>query len=524
MTDTIQDLCTQIGFFPTFNNLSRLFDYFQAMIPGTKAATNQGNVEEQLESVLGILTSALKIVSRTYPNDGRPFPYAVVVLDFKSTMSEDGNPNVVPLMQTWAMEMMKMKLAHVVVSADSRYTVITDSSSGSLKNHSYVVHEIDDISEDQVKEIMQPLFPIEMEKAEALEMIEYLIGEQYGRFQDYEDMMSCPEEKAAQEQESGGFFSRLPFIGSEPNASGVGYAPIEDDIRDDAMDSSAYEDMEPAADTANSQQAEDSGKGWWDLLEQVVLKRSRDFYSRYLGAEREVPEIPMEGHSLDTLVAFVYKELGGRLPDVMKFKQRMESTRQAPSVVLRNMKAEATADVLSRGFGKKLFSTATPGSWSQVQLWKVIKAVVATEGKPRHFVPLNSVMLSVFKGDKGAFQALLGTGVIRVEESEDGMQWITAGSPLLFHCFKTLVSDKTIWKGMEKMLLDAEYKDFTDEALNLEVDLNKMGKGSIATDMDYEGREGLMRRKSQVAKRLGELAELINANRKKKAEVEKIKC
>jgi hypothetical protein len=92
-------------------------------------------VEEQLEAILRVLTMALRIVSRTYPADGRPFPYALVLLDFKSTLSEWGNPSVVPLMQKWALEMMRQRIAHVVVSADSRSMVQGDATNGMLKNH-----------------------------------------------------------------------------------------------------------------------------------------------------------------------------------------------------------------------------------------------------------------------------------------------------------------------------------------------------------------------------------------------------
>jgi hypothetical protein len=39
VSDSIQDLSNQIGFVPSFNQLSRMFEYFQSMIPGTKGST-----------------------------------------------------------------------------------------------------------------------------------------------------------------------------------------------------------------------------------------------------------------------------------------------------------------------------------------------------------------------------------------------------------------------------------------------------------------------------------------------------
>ncbi len=67
------------------------------------------------------------------------------------------------------------------------------------------------------------------------------------------------------------------------------------------------------------------------------------------------------------------------------------------------------------------------------------------------------------------------------------------------------------------MVLDAEYVDYTTEALKLEEDLSKIGRGSIADDMEYSGRVGLASRKSQLAQRLGELSALISKNRDAKA-------
>jgi hypothetical protein len=111
----------------------------------------------------------------------------------------------------------------------------------------------------------------------------------------------------------------------------------------------------------------------------------------------------------------------------------------------------------------------------------------------------------------------MSSGVIRIEESEKGDLTLVAGSPLFLNTFKQMMYNATIRKGMEQMVLDAEYMEWSTEALKLEEDLSKIGGSSIADDMEYNGRVGLATRKSQLAHRLGELSDLISKNRKAKA-------
>lgn len=54
--------------------------------------------------------------------------------------------------------MMRQRIAHVVVSADSRHAVRSDSTNGMLKNHSYVTHHVKDLEKDAVKQLLLPLF------------------------------------------------------------------------------------------------------------------------------------------------------------------------------------------------------------------------------------------------------------------------------------------------------------------------------------------------------------------------------
>jgi hypothetical protein len=92
---------------------------------------------------------------------------------------------------------------------------------------------------------------------------------------------------------------------------------------------------------------------------------------------------------------------------------------------------------------------------------------------------------------------------------------LVAGSPLYHNTFKHMMYNAVLRKGMEQMVLDAEYLDYTTEALRLEEDLSKLG--SVCEDMEYAGRVSIALRKSQLAARLGELSELINKNRSTKA-------
>lgn len=520
VSDTIQELCNQIGFFPTFNHLSRLFEYFQAMIPGTKPTTAQGNVEEQLQSILRVLTMALKIVSRTYPADGRSFPYALVVLDFQSTLSEAGNPSVVPTMQQWALDMMRQKIAHVVVTADSNFTLTSDSTRGALRNHSYVVHRVHDLPKDAVKKLLEPLF--EERNAEGVvdntlteDLERYLLEEQGVTWRESEEKERFIEQQsAAASEEKGGILS---FIKVPAIFGGTGLkSPDNMDLpgdHDEAEGMMAPPPPPPPPPPPVVLKVEPRSQGLWQqmagLLEKVVLRRSRDIFERYAGKEKAQVEIPMEGLTLDSLADLVFSVVGGRLPDVVKFVTRVQSTRKSPLEVLKSLQDEAEADILNRGFGKKLFAVQTPGSWTQPQLWKCIKAIVAAE-KNNYCVPLAPLVLSVFKGDKTALQALINTGVLQLEES-GGTPLLTAGSPLFLGTFLIMVKDPAIRKGMEQMVLDAEYNEWTTEAIKLEDDLSKIGK--VGDDLDYDGREGLTQRKSQLGKRLGELAVMINNNR-----------
>ncbi len=533
VSDSIQELSNQIGFVPSFNQLSRMFDYFQAMIPGSKAATAQGNVEEQLQAILKVLSMALKIVSRTYPADGRPFPYALVLLDFKSTLSEAGNPAVVPLMQQWALEMMRLRIAHVVVAAESRHLVTADSTQGALRNHAYVTHPVHDLSRDIVRNLLQPLFDVPPDAepplvpADPVELDQFLLLEQgydlaaIGR-RHSESMFETSEPQSAPEK-TGFFGSILPRVfggfgggGEDPDDAAVAFPSPPPPLPPPP----------PPPPPPVSAAASSSSEGWWQrvsgVLEKVVLRRSRNIFDRYAGKEKASQVIPMDGFSLETLSEVVYSVLGGRLPDIVRFVYRVSSTRRAPLTVLLEMESEAQAEILNRSFGKKLFVPASPGAWTQPQAWKCIKAIAsaspvsdAADKTAAHAVSMDQLLLSVFKGDKSALQALVATGVLRVEESARGELILVAGSPLYLNTFRHMARDPTLRRGMEAMVLDAEYGELTTEALRLEEDLAKLS--SVCEDMEYGARVGVAARKAQVAARLGELAQLVIKNRNTKA-------
>lgn len=180
----------------------------------------------------------------------------------------------------------------------------------------------------------------------------------------------------------------------------------------------------------------------------------------------------MDGFTVNTLSEMVYSILGGRLPDVARFVYRVSSTRKRPLRVLQEMENEAQSDILNRAFGKKLFSPTSTGAWTQPQAWKCIKAIATAK---EYFVPMDQAVLSIFKGDRTALQGLLATGVIRVEEGPKGELNLVAGSPLFLNTFKQMLYNSILRKGMEQMVLDVEYNDYTTEALKLEEDLSKVG-------------------------------------------------
>jgi hypothetical protein len=505
VADTIQDLSDQIGFVPSFNQLSGAFDYLTSMV-GAKPASNVANAsDEQLKSVLKVLTLALKIVSRTYPADGRPFSYAVVSLDFKSCLSEAGNPAIVPLLQQWALEIMRLKLAHVVVSADSHHVVTNDSSLGALRNHSYILHPIQDLERETVKELLEPLFEgiEEKEPVNVEEMNAYLLQEQAS------DLFSVEEVDETPQADAPGYFRSLvrslPLVGTSETS-----LPPPEEASSEAVEPVVAPPPPPPPPPAVEEE------GFWGklqgLLELSILRKSRDIYARYAGAEQNHVDIPMEGFTLNTLSQLVYVIMGGRLPDVAKFVQRVQSTRKSPLDVLQLMQDEAQAEILNRAFGKKLYSVATPGAWTQVQVWKCIKAIAAAENQD-FGIPMEQTVLKIFKGDRKALQELIRTGIFcTVEKSSDDIL-VAAGSPLYLHVFKLMTHNPSYKKGLEVLTLDEEYKKWSAEALQLEEDLNNVGRRSTTNDMSMEGLAGLRHRKSQLASRLGELSILIEKNR-----------
>jgi hypothetical protein len=131
-----------------------------------------------------------------------------------------------------------------------------------------------------------------------------------------------------------------------------------------------------------------------------VLRRSRDILDRYTGRDKSSHAVPTEGFTVNTLTEVVYAVLGGRLPDVARFVNRVSSTRKKPLQVLQEMEGEAQALILNRAFGKKLFIPVSPGVWTQPQAWKCIKLIAAA---PDAGVPFEQVVLSVFKGDRKNF-------------------------------------------------------------------------------------------------------------------------
>ena len=251
------------------------------------------------------------------------------------------------------------------------------------------------------------------------------------------------------------------------------------------------------------------------ILEVVILRRSRDVYERYAGKEHHDFPIPLDDVTIESLTEDTFRIFGGRLPDVLKFVTRVKATRKSPHEVLKAMELEAEAEILNRAFGKKIFKIDSPGSWTQTQAWKCIRDIAKAESSG-FSVPMQTVLLKVFKGDQKALDELLSTGVVCVVESKVGGQMmLEAGSPLYLHQFKHMVHNPTINKGFEQACLDEDYKKYNDEASNLEDDLCKIGK-SINVEM-VSGREGINKRKEQLSARLGELTELIIENRKVKS-------
>lgn len=526
--DTVQDLSNQIGFYPSFNALSKLFEYFQAMIPGTKASTIGGNVEEQLQAVLKVLTQALKIVSRTYPRDGSAFPYALVILDFKSTLSERGNAAVVPLMQEWALEMMERKIAHVVVTADSRFSVTSDGTFGALKNHAYITHRVPDMSLDAVRGMVQPIFDKneELVKSAKTPLRPALVDDEseIGALEvgtpatlsspTPADLPTLPEKE--EQKKRGGILNLWGMMGRDDTV------PLPEEEEAEATTAPQQPPPEPIQEHTEAGRRDDEAPaaGWVEtaskLLEKVLLKEGRSVLERYTGQAKPPQPVPLDSLTPDSLAQMIHNILGGRLSDILKLLNRVESTRRSPLTVLRLMEAEAMASILNAGFGKKLYGGATPGSWTQPQLWKCIK-LIATAESQGWTVPISSVLLTVFKGDQNALQELLKTGILRIDEVyAHGQPRLTAGSPLFLFAFKLMLQDSQMRKGMEQMALDQEYKDWNEEAMKLEDDLKKLSGRGLYSDMDANARAATARRKAQLASRLGDLATLIDENRAKK--------
>ena len=247
----------------------------------------------------------------------------------------------------------------------------------------------------------------------------------------------------------------------------------------------------------------------------AILRKSREVLKRYAGKERHDFPIPLDGVSLESLTEKVYSIMGGRLPDVLRFVQRVEATRKSPLEVLLAMQQEAESEILNRAFGKKLFKVESPGNWTQTQAWKCIHAIVRDASE--NSVPMRSVLLSVFKGDQKALDDLISTGVLRVVETKDRELYLAAGSPMYLHQFRLMVNNPTMYKGFQQACLDEEYKKYNEEAATLEDDLAKIGKTLTTEMIGGQGRQGVARRKEQLAQRLGELTDLIIKNRQAKS-------
>jgi hypothetical protein len=331
------------------------------MIPGTKATNMTGNLEDQLKSILtydvclwlrgyiraladtacagfvswlfcyffnGLMTAdvkvlgmALNIVSRTYPRDGSSFPYAMVILDFKSTLSETGNKTAVPLIQQWALEMMQKKIAHVVVTADSRFTVTTDatigSGSGALKDHSYITHRVTDMPLEFVKLMLDPVY--ERHRKEQQQQLlptkpEPPQTDDEGGIGFITDANASPPPPADQPAPAG---DASPGGGGPVRLFGIpnkvfGWGEDANKERAPAPEPAAVAPPPPPP-PPEVEVPNKAPQGWLEagaaLLEKLVLRRGRSVYDRYGAKQHVAHHIPLE--NMDQVPAPVLFALQG---------------------------------------------------------------------------------------------------------------------------------------------------------------------------------------------------------------------
>jgi RNA12 protein len=220
--------------------------------------------------------------------------------------------------------------------------------------------------------------------------------------------------------------------------------------------------------------------------------------------------------------------VGGRLQNLHSLLQLTDGTHSLAEAE-RALLQQAEHRVLSKGFGERLFTTASKGKWTQTQLWRVMQ-VLAEQGA----ISFDQARYGIFEGNEAGLMDLVAEDLLQfvpgygtltgaqtqngatqedvgclecVDETSTGL--LTASCPLQLAAMRSLIRKPELAVPMHNLRVNELLASRTTELNGVEEELQRLLANPNANEHGIKKFPGVQRRADSLDARVLVLTKAI---------------